>query len=59
MACHVLPPAGLLRRKRLAMTGREHRHCEGDSLKQSRKYHYSKIITYHYIILFTTHKSKK
>jgi hypothetical protein len=29
---------GLLRRKRLAMTGREHRHCESDSLKQSREF---------------------
>jgi hypothetical protein len=46
-ACHALLPAGLLRRKRLAMTCREHRHCEGDSLKQSRKYPYSKITTYH------------
>ncbi|MDR1121487.1 MAG: hypothetical protein LBM08_11280 [Dysgonamonadaceae bacterium] len=29
---------GLLRCKRLAMTDREHRHCESDSLKQSREF---------------------
>jgi hypothetical protein len=50
MACHVLLP-GLLRRKRLAMTMLSARHCEDDSLKQSGNYHYyNKIITNHYII---------
>jgi hypothetical protein len=59
---HALLPAGLLHRKRLAMTCEEHRHCgfslhviavslstslRRRSLKQSRKHRYNKIITYH------------